>query len=126
MSTDAITNLKSETTEQLLTLRKELVSKINANDGRLTAGSSMDLDHWLDQLEETESELFSRRRMGQLARDWCNKKLPLVVLKTCGYYIGTFDPESGPCSRESVEYFSTESDALVALETGVWTQKQTP
>lgn len=121
-----MSNITSQPTEQLLSQRAALVTKINSNDGRLTAGSSMDLDHWQDQLEEIHSELFSRRRMGQLARDWCNKILPLVVLKTCGYYIGTFDPESGPCSRESVEYFSTESAAQIALESGAWNQKATP
>ncbi len=122
-----MSNIKSQTTEQLLSQRAALVTKINSNDGRLTAGSSMDLDYWLDQLEEIDSELFSRRRMGQLARDWCHKRLPLQILHSnAGFYIGTADPESGPCSRESVEYFSTESDALAALDTGNWTQKEAP
>jgi hypothetical protein len=121
-----MSNIKSQTTEQLLSQQAALVTKINSNDGRLTADSSKYLDHWLDQLEEFDSELLRRRRMGQLARDWCNKRLPLVVLKTCGYYIGTFDPESGPCSRESVEYYLTESEAQIALDTGSWTQKANP
>ena len=65
-------------------------------------------------------------RFGQLARDFCNKRLPLAVLKSnAGYYIGTFD-EEGPCSRESVEYFPSQALADKALETGVWTQRDYP
>ena len=42
---------------------------------------------------------------GCLALEYCNKRLPLTVLKTRAYYIGTLDATDGlPCSRESVEY----------------------
>ncbi len=65
-------------------------------------------------------------RFGQLAREFCHKRLPLAVLKSnAGYYIGTFD-EEGPCSRESVEYFPSEQLAAQALTTGDWTQKAYP
>lgn len=51
------------------------------------------------------------------------KKLPLQVLKSnAGHYIGTAD-ENGPCSRESNEYFRSESAARLALAEGSWTQK---
>ncbi|MGR0117841.1 hypothetical protein [Ralstonia pseudosolanacearum] len=63
---------------------------------------------------------------GLLAKQWCNKRLPLRVLKSnAGYYIGTAD-EDGPCSRESVEYFRTQAKAQQALDDSAWTQKETP
>jgi len=65
-------------------------------------------------------------KCGQLAREFCNKRLPLAVLKSnAGFYIGTLD-EEGPCSRESVEYFPTQALAIKALESGNWTQKSYP
>lgn len=61
-----------------------------------------------------------------LAREFCNKRLPLAVLKSnAGFYIGKFD-EEGPCSRESIEYFPSEELAKKALESGNWTQKPYP
>lgn len=61
--------------------------------------------------------------IGKLANEYCKLKLPLDVLKSqAGYYIGTYG-EYGPCSRESVEYFPTASDALDALNSGNWTQR---
>lgn len=64
---------------------------------------------------------------GCLALEYCNKRLPLTVLKTRAYYIGTLDATDGlPCSRESVEYFDTQEKAEKALRTGNWTQKQYP
>ena len=58
---------------------------------------------------------------GELART-CGKKLPLQVLKSnAGFYIGT-QTESGPFTRESMEYFRKHSDAESALATGDWTQ----
>jgi hypothetical protein len=63
---------------------------------------------------------------GKLAREWCNVKLPLQVLRSAaGYYIGTFDDE-GPCSRESDEYWDTRAEADDALQTNEWTQRATP
>jgi hypothetical protein len=64
-------------------------------------------------------------QVGYLAKEWCNKQLPLQVLQTRGFYIGTAD-EDGPCSRESVEYWPTRTLAEKALETGLWTQKSEP
>ena len=64
---------------------------------------------------------------GCLALQYCNKRLPLKILKTRAYYIGTVDEDDGlPCSRESVEYFETAAQAQKALLTGNWTQKQYP
>lgn len=63
---------------------------------------------------------------GLLAQEYCNIQLPLQVLKSnAGFYIGTAD-DAGPCSRESVEYFTTQAKAQQALDDGVWTQKETP
>lgn len=64
---------------------------------------------------------------GCLALEYCNKRLPLTVLKTTrGYYIGTENVDGLPCSRESQEYFDEEAKAQKALLTGNWTQKQYP
>ncbi|MBK7656701.1 MAG: hypothetical protein IPJ18_18365 [Betaproteobacteria bacterium] len=61
---------------------------------------------------------------GMLALDYCNKKLPLQVLQSAaGFYIGTQDPESGPCSRESNEYFRTREKAQTAFENNQWTER---
>lgn len=71
------------------------------------------------------------RNAGKLAKEWCNKRLPLQVLESAaGFYIGTAD-EEGPCSRESLEYFPTHEAGTKALEAGKgvpggWTQKETP
>lgn len=65
-------------------------------------------------------------QFGKLAKIWCKKTLPLQVLHSnAGFYIGTWD-EEGPCSRESAEYFKSESSAEQALQSGVWTQRETP
>lgn len=77
------------------------------------------------------SELMSttalkKRPIGKLAFEFCKKRLEICVLKSnAGYYIGTAD-ENGPCSRESQEYWPTHDLAAKALETGDWTQKETP
>lgn len=66
------------------------------------------------------------RIYGRLAYVICKRRLQLEVLKSqAGYYIGTLD-EGLPCSRESVEYFPTEHEALKALSEDKWTQKETP
>ena len=65
---------------------------------------------------------------GLLAREYCGLRLPLQVLRSAaGHYIGTFD-ESGPVSRESVEYWPTREAAQAALEAGgdAWTQREEP
>lgn len=50
------------------------------------------------------------------------KQLELEVLETHrGFYIGTFDPEEGPQSRASAEYWLTRALAKQALESGKWT-----
>ncbi|HRL52734.1 MAG TPA: hypothetical protein PK805_00685 [Acidovorax temperans] len=63
---------------------------------------------------------------GLLARQYCNKPLPLQVLQSqAGYYIGTCDQE-GPVSRESVEYFPTADLAHEAHRLRAWTQRMQP
>ncbi|WP_133462481.1 hypothetical protein [Scandinavium goeteborgense] len=63
---------------------------------------------------------------GKLAKLEMDLDLPLKVLETrAGFYIGTFSDELvGPVSRESVEYFSTREQATDALNSGVWTQRE--
>jgi hypothetical protein len=66
-------------------------------------------------------------RFGHLAETFAGCKLPLEVLQSAaGYYIGTFHPEDGPFSRESVEYFPTRQAARDALASGAWTQRPNP
>lgn len=61
---------------------------------------------------------------GLLAARFAGLSLPLQVLRSgAGYYIGTQN-EDGPVSRESVEYFSTQSLAENALEQGTWSQRE--
>lgn len=51
-------------------------------------------------------------------------KLPLQVLQSrAGFYIGTFSPDLGPVSRESVEYYVNRHLAEQALASGNWTQR---
>ena len=70
--------------------------------------------------------LLEHSKFGQLAKDFCEKNLPLQVMNShAGFYIGTMG-EFGPCSRESNEYFKTHEKAESALETGNWTQKESP
>lgn len=68
----------------------------------------------------------SSTQVGYLAEKWCNKKLPLQILQTRGFYIGTTDEDGMPCSRESIEYWPKRELAEKALETGQWTQKSEP
>lgn len=49
-----------------------------------------------------------------------------VLESQAGFYIGKFDPELGPISRESVEYWPKKYQAERALETGNWTQREQP
>lgn len=65
-------------------------------------------------------------KFGQLALIWCGKRLPVQVLRSqAGYYLGTAT-EEGPCSRESLEYWSSETAACNALATKEWTQRDEP
>lgn len=60
---------------------------------------------------------------GYLAALSNGPKLPLRVLRSCaGFYIGTCT-DDGPYSRESVEYWATESQAALALDENSWTQR---
>lgn len=72
----------------------------------------------------------STTRIGRLAKTCCGKELPLKVYRSyAGFYIGTWDeenPEEGPCTRESEEYFRTREQAEAALTSGNWTQRQHP
>lgn len=62
---------------------------------------------------------------GKLARE-AGYRLPLQVLKSnAGFYIGTSN-ETGPVSRESVEYYALQSVAEEALGRNEWTQRVAP
>lgn len=61
------------------------------------------------------------QRRGKLARE-SGFNLPIQVLESArGFYIGTFD-DTGPVSRESLEYYDTRSQAEYALSKNTWTQ----
>ncbi len=61
---------------------------------------------------------------GLLAKEILDLTLELQVLKSAaGWYLGTVDDE-GPVSRESLEYFQTESLAECALEDRAWIQRE--
>ncbi len=63
---------------------------------------------------------------GVLARQALGVALPLQVLESAaGFYIGTAD-ENGPCSRESVEYWSERGAAEAALRHVAFTQRMEP
>jgi hypothetical protein len=62
-------------------------------------------------------------QLGELARQ-NGYRLTLSVLRSrAGYYIGTFDPQLGPVTRESEEYWPNMTGAERALATGEWTQR---
>lgn len=64
-------------------------------------------------------------RVGQLAAV-AGYRLPLEVLSSpSGYYIGT-STDDGPVSRESVEYFGSLEAARKSLDSGAWTQRESP
>ncbi|MDR3220767.1 MAG: hypothetical protein LBU46_01985 [Candidatus Accumulibacter sp.] len=66
-------------------------------------------------------------RFGPLAKTFADRELPLEVLHSAaGYYLGTYDAEEGPFSRESEEYFPSAQAARDALERGAWTQRTEP
>lgn len=65
-------------------------------------------------------------RHGKLAYEYLQQRLPLSVLESAqGFYIGTFD-ESGPCSRESEEYYPTAQAAKAALDDNSFSQRFEP
>ena len=67
-----------------------------------------------------------RALIGKLAFAYCRVRIEVAVLKSAaGYYIGTAD-ECGPVSRESIPYWSTESEASKALANGRWTRREQP
>lgn len=52
-------------------------------------------------------------------------KYELQVLESqAGFYIGTFDPQEGPISRDSLEYWPKREQAETALATGNWTRRE--
>lgn len=63
-------------------------------------------------------------RFGRLAKVYGERELPLEVLQSAaGYYLGTWDEEEGPFTRESQEYFPNAQAAQDALARGAWTQR---
>jgi len=65
----------------------------------------------------SQSTVLANPPIGKLAEQDFGVRLPLTVLGSQkGFYLGTFD-EEGPLSRESVEYWADEADAIAALKT---------
>ena len=64
---------------------------------------------------------------GKIAMFACGLNRPVEVLKSAhGFYIGTTTAEGLPLSRESVEYWDDEGQALEALGAARWTQREEP
>lgn len=76
----------------------------------------------------TTTQSITRGPIGMLAYEILGQRLPLQVLKSAGgFYLGTAN-ESGPVSRESLEYWPTNEAAADALAGGqeCWTQRTEP
>lgn len=75
-----------------------------------------------------QSAILANPPIGKLAEQDFGVRLPLTVLESQkGFFLGTID-EEGPVSRESVEYWTEEADAIAALKTSntdtqAWTQR---
>lgn len=64
--------------------------------------------------------------IGYLAMKYGGLNLPIQVCESgAGFYIGTKN-DSRPVSRESIEYFGSEEEAVKAIKCGSWTQRQEP
>lgn len=73
------------------------------------------------------SEVSTKVPYGLIAEEFGGRKLPLRVLQSAaGFYIGTWDDEDGPFSRESAEYYSNKEDASAALNSNTFTQREHP
>lgn len=65
-------------------------------------------------------------KFGKIAKEFGGKALPLKVCQSNrGFYLGTMDGFS-PYSRESQEYFASETVAQAAMASGEWTQRDHP
>jgi len=64
------------------------------------------------------------QKIGLLAKAILGVELPLRVISVpqFGAYIGTMD-DTGPCSRESDEYWHDHQQAQHALDSDAWTQR---
>lgn len=72
----------------------------------------------------TSSLIRSQTDAGQLAYRELGLILPVQVLRSAaGFYLGTSNEDDFPVSRESVEYFKTQGQAVQALASGDWTQR---
>ena len=97
------------------------------------SGRYLDFNMNIDNTAEARSKILEDLyytgiiQVGKLAEEYAGRRLPLQVLKSAaGFYIGTFDVDDGPISRESIEYFATYELATQALILNTWTQKEHP
>lgn len=68
----------------------------------------------------------ARKQFGALASA-AGRQLQLQVCKSAaGFYLGTYDEEGSPFSRESVEYWGKRDRAEHALAANRWTQRREP
>ncbi len=60
------------------------------------------------------------------AQKFLDEEHPQAVCRSgAGFYIGCWD-ETGPCARDSQEYWVAKAEADVALEDHAWTQRMEP
>lgn len=80
-----------------------------------------------DDYTEEMVEMLTPLVYGLLAQEIMGLELELQVLRSAaGWYIGTFDAEDGPISRESWHYYATKAEAQAALDSGNWVQRYEP
>ena len=74
-------------------------------------------------MEATTSIPSAEKGFGLLAGQ-CGYQATIKVMQSrAGFYIGTSDEHGFPLSRESVEYFDSETSAETALAQNRWTQR---
>ena len=67
------------------------------------------------------------RKYGEIAEHYGFGKMPLKVCRSgAGFYIGTWDDDEGPTSRESLHYYPTFEKAKEALDNDTWIQREDP
>ncbi len=68
----------------------------------------------------------ARVQFGALAQAAGQQRELQVCKSAAGFYLGTFDDDGAPFTRESQEYWGRREKAEQALQSGKWTQKQQP
>ncbi|WP_353618367.1 hypothetical protein [Paracidovorax avenae] len=80
---------------------------------------------WNDLMTQSQTVAtteVAQQQFGLMAEQY-GERFPLEVCRSqAGFYLGTYS-DSGPFTRESVEYWRKREQAEKALATGNWTQR---